>query len=160
MKTIMSRKIKDTPENKKFSKKSINSKTCEVPDTSIFFSFQYITSDDHYNLNYLKKIKSGKEKAIYFDLFSSLSSFSQSSWKELQLKRKQSGGYETIEYGEMKESIANRLPKEKNISDDTKLIVFRFGNNYRMVGYKSNRCKAAMHVLGFDFDYSLYNHGS
>ena len=56
-------------------------------------------------------------------MFSSLSSFSQSSWKELQLKRKQSGGYETIEYGEMKESIANRLPKEKNISDDTKLIV-------------------------------------
>lgn len=157
----MSRKIKDKSEDKKISKKSFNSKTCEVPDTSIFFSFQYITSDDHYNLNYLKKNKSGKEKDIYYELFSSLRSFSQSSWKELQLKRKQSGGYETIEYGEMKESIANSLPKEKNISDDTKLIVFRFGNNnYRMVGYKSNRCKAAMHVLGFDFDYSLYDHGS
>ncbi len=52
----MSRKIKDTPENKNFQK-SINSKTCEVPDTSIFFSFQYITSDDHYNLNYLKKLR-------------------------------------------------------------------------------------------------------
>lgn len=115
----MSRKIKDTPENKKFSKKSINSKTCEVPDTSIFFSFQYITSDDHYNLNYLKKIKSGKEKAIYFDLFSSLSSFSQSSWKELQLKRKQSGGYETIEYGEMKESVVVTVTKEHSEYVDT-----------------------------------------
>ncbi len=73
----------------------------------------------------------------------------------ITIKKKAIWGYETIEYGEMKESIANRLPKEKNISDDTKLIVFRFGNNYRMVGYKSNRCKAAMHVLGFDFDYSF-----
>lgn len=65
----MSRKIKDTSEDKKISKKYFNSKTCEVPDTSIFFSFQYITSDDHYNLNYLKKIRVEKKRLYTLNCF-------------------------------------------------------------------------------------------
>lgn len=153
-------KVKDKSSKQKISKKGLHIKSCEVPDTTIFFSFQYITSDDRYNINFLKSRGSGKEKEIYYSLISSLEKFSQSTWKDLQLKRKTAGGYETITYGEMKSSIGNRLPKDKKISDDTKLIVFRFGNDYRIVGYKSNRCKAAMHILGFDFDYSLYDHGS
>lgn len=60
----------------------------------------------------------------------------------------------------MNDSIANSLPPDKNISYDTKLYVFRFGNDYRLIGYKSNRCRAALHIIGFDFDYSLYDHGN
>lgn len=156
----MSVKIRDKPAKQKISKFNFNTKVCEVPETSMFFSFQYITSDKHYNIEYLKKNRGGKENEIYFALLHSLQQYSQSTWNDLKLKRKQAGGYETIAYSEMKESIANMLPKDKQISYDTKLYVFRFGSNYRMICYKSNRCKAAMHILGFDFDYSLYNHGS
>jgi len=48
------------------------------------------------------------------------------------------------------------------MTDDTKLFVFRFGNQdkYRMVVYRSNECKRFIHVLGFDLDFSLYDHGN
>lgn len=82
------------------------------------------------------------------------------SWEELGNLGKKQGGFETIEYNNFKSSITNNLPSSKNISKDTKLYVFRFGHGkYRMICYKSNSCYAAMHLIGFDFDYSLY-HGS
>lgn len=68
----------------------------------MFFSFQYITSDKHYNIEYLKKNRGGKENEIYFALLHSLQQYSQSTWNDLKLKRKQAGGYETIAYSEMK----------------------------------------------------------
>ena len=50
----MSVKIKDKPAKQKISKFNFNTKVCEVPETSMFFSFQYITSDKHYNIDYIK----------------------------------------------------------------------------------------------------------
>lgn len=157
----MSNKITDNAKSKKINKDQRFAKSCEVPDTTIFFSFQYITSDKDYNFEYLKNSRSGSEKEIYASLLSSLESYSKRTWRDLKLiGKRQSGGYETIPYGDMKPSIANKLPADKNISQDTKLFVFRFGHDYRIIGYKSNRCRAAMHILGVDFDYSLYDHGS
>lgn len=57
----MSVKIKDKPAKQKISKFNFNTKVCEVPETSMFFSFQYITSDKHYNIEYLKRIVAVKK---------------------------------------------------------------------------------------------------
>lgn len=131
-----------------------NKKSCKVPESSVFFNFQYITTDDNYNLS--RRL----EKPVCKDLISALHKFSQSSWEELKKKGKNSGGFEMLEYGMMSPSIANKI-KNKLLTNDTKLYVFRFGGKkYRMIGYKSNSCKAAMHILGFDIDFSLYNHGN
>lgn len=53
-------KVKDKSSKQKISKKGLHIKSCEVPDTTIFFSFQYITSDDCYNINFLKSRGSGE----------------------------------------------------------------------------------------------------
>ena len=85
---------------------------------------------------------------------------SQSSWEELRTKGKDNGGFETMELSNFKRSIVNNI-KQKSLTNDTKLYVFRFGGNkYRLIGHKSSSCKAAIHILGFDFDHSLYEHGS
>lgn len=129
---------------------------CNVPDFSVFFNFQYITSDKNFNFDYINR----NNKKIAKDLLLLLQKISQSSWEELRTKGKDNGGFETIEYSNFKESIAGNI-KHKNITKDTKLYVFRFGGKkYRMIGYKSNSCKAALHILGFDFDYTLYDHGN
>lgn len=115
---------------------------CNVPDYSVFFNFQYITSDKRFNFEYLN---SKDNKKISRDLLALLQRISQSSWEELRTKGKNNGGFETMEYSNFKESIANNI-RQKDITKDTKLYVFRFGGDkYRMIGYKSNSCKAALH---------------
>ena len=45
------------------------------------------------------------------------------------------------------------------ISDDTKLIVFRFNKGiYRLIGLKSVESNI-FNILAIDWDFSLYNHG-
>ena len=46
-------------------------------------------------------------------------------------------------------------------SNDQKVIVFRFGGNssYRLLGVKGNESNV-LYVIGYDFDFSAYNHGS
>lgn len=152
-------KVKNKEKMSKVSGTSIAISKCEVPDFSVFFNFQYITSDSSYNLEFIKNA-GGNGKSIYNDLLSFLQRVSQSSWEELRTKGKKNGGFETLECSIFKKSITRNIT-HKNLTDDTKLYVFRFGGNkYRLVGYKSNSCKAALHILGFDFDHSLYNHGS
>lgn len=131
-------------------------KVCNVPDFSVFFNFQYITSDKKFNFDYINK----NDKKISKDLLLLLQKISQSSWEELRTKGKHNGGFEVIEYSNFKESIAGNI-KHKKITKDTKLYVFRFGGDkYRMIGYKSNSCKAALHILGFDFNHTLYDRGN
>lgn len=135
------------------SGKSSKSKECKVPNTSVFFNFQYIISDKDYGIDSLTS-----KKGAYKDLIKAIHRYSQSSWEELQKKRKENGGFETLDYGIMKPLIASMI-KDKPLTKDTKLYVFRFGGTkYRMIGYKSNTCKAAMHILGFDTDFTLYKH--
>lgn len=137
--------------------KEIVLKSCQVPESSVFFNFKYITSDKRFNFEYIKKKNMNN---AYRDIFKALEKYSQNSWDELRRLGKDQGGFETIEYGRMEPSIANKLIN-KPITTDTKLYVFRVGGRkYRMIGYKSNSCKAAMHILGFDFNFTLYNHGN
>jgi len=133
---------------------------CGVPKTAIFIGFQYITTNKSYNFEYFKKSRDKVE--AYDEFIKYLQRLSNYSWETISNLGKRNGGFETIEYSNFNSSIANKLPSNKNISKDTKLFVFRFGHNddYRMVCFKSNSCYAAMHLLGFDFDYSLYDHGS
>ena len=83
-----------------------------------------------------------------------LEDLSNITWKELQ-NRPKATGYETIRAGEMKKIYS----KINIISDDTKLIVFRFNKGiYRLIGLKSVESNI-FNILAIDWDFSLYNHG-
>ena len=81
-----------------------------------------------------------------------LSKIGQLTWQELKTSYKHGLGYEFIDQGSIKgDNIIN-------LTDDVKLIAFRFWKKAPMVGYRCSN--GAFHILWLDKDFSLYNHGS
>lgn len=50
-------------------------------------------------------------------------------------------------------------PNEITVSDDTKIYIFRVTSKYRMICLYSD-IAPVFHVIGFDFRFNAYNHGS
>lgn len=87
-----------------------------------------------------------------------LEELSKNTWQELTQRSKyQKGGFEKIPYSSCKESIFNKF----KITPDTSIYSFRFGKGdaYRLLGIKPTSCHK-LNILGYDFDYSAYDHGS
>lgn len=148
-------KVKEKPI--RISGKNYDPRECVENDTKIHFCFQHITSKKKYGMEYMFSNKVNNR--VYKDLLNFIYSISQSNWTELKTKGKDSGGYETLQLGTLKHDISDSY--DTTLTKDTKLIVFRFGGNkYRIIGYKNKSCTPNFNVLGFDFDFSLYNHGS
>lgn len=81
------------------------------------------------------------------------------TWKELQNRPKETG-YEMIPISEFKINF-DKLKKELKLSEDSKIIVFRFNNQKcRLLGVRSHQCSSILYIIGNDWDYSAYNHGS
>mgnify|MGYP007066218799 CR=1 FL=1 len=75
-----------------------------------------------------------------------LSKIGQLSWQELKTSQRHGLGYEAI----TKSSITG--DSATNLSEDIKLIAFRFWTNAPMVGY---RCSSgAFHILWLDRDFA------
>lgn len=137
------------------SGKNYDPRDCKETDSKIHFCFQHITTKKKYSMEYMSSKKA--DKSIYKDFVNFLSRISKSSWKELKTKGKVNGGYETLELGTLHNDISDSY--EIKLTGDTKLIVFRFGGNkYRVIGYKNKSCTPNFNILGFDFDFSLYDH--
>jgi len=81
-----------------------------------------------------------------------LSKIGQLTWQELKTSPKHGLGYEFIDKSSINGDNVNGL------SDDVKLIAFRFWAKAPMVGYRCSN--GAFHILWLDKDFSLYNHGS
>lgn len=131
------------------------SKDCTIQNEALYFNFRYLTSNKKHNFEALKNNADLQAKA-YKKLTDQFVSWSQSSWKELSNKGKRNGGFEMMCVSDMKGSITDKV--QEKIAADTKLHVFRFGD-YRLVGLKGRRCAAVLHIVGFDWDFSLYDHG-
>ena len=68
---------------------------------------------------------------------------------------KQKDRYETLSI----ENI-NFSPYDYETSKDQKVYVFRLNSqNWRMIGIKSEINTDVLHIIGFDFDFTAYNHG-
>ena len=138
----MSFKKKD---NKKI--KIIDSKIEEYP----IFCFKYLTTNKNYCFKYFKNdVELSKAKVIILD---EIIKYQHRSWLDLGKETKKTG-FETISYNQL-----NFAPNELDLSNDTKLIIFRINNqNWRLIGYKSDNFKSVLHIIGFDFNYTAYKH--
>lgn len=153
----MSKKLKIEENNKISSHVSLKEPYCTQWKEDILFEFGHITDKKNYSFGDLLNISDRKALQSYFEL---LDAISKATWEELKLRPKTTkGGYEIFEYGCFEAHIADKY--NKSMSPDTKLLVFRFGNSdkYRMIGYKSHNCSRVIHILGFDLDFTLYDHG-
>ena len=114
--------------------------------------FKHLTTNKKYNI---QRFKTPREKAkAYGALFFLIEDMQSHTWKELYTRAKKKG-IESIPAGRIKFK-----PNNFNMTPDTKLLVLRFyRQKYRVIGMKSEVNNAVFHVLGFDFDYSAYDHG-
>lgn len=132
---------------------------CGQDEDDILIEFGHITQHSNYSYNALEETNKTDTKAID-KLMKLLVLISSSTWTELSHRNKKHlGGFETLSLSDFKAYVWEQLPIL--LSEDVKLYVFRFGNEdkYRMIGYKSSHCRRVLHILAFDLDFSLYDHG-
>ncbi|ERL26421.1 MULTISPECIES: hypothetical protein [unclassified Leptotrichia] len=116
------------------------------------FCFRYLTKNKNYNFNRFKNSKESNEaKGIVLD---KLMDIQLKSWLDLHQQNKRTG-IETLSI----ENI-NFSPYDYETSKDQKVYVFRLNSqNWRMIGIKSEINTDVLHIIGFDFDFTAYNHG-
>ncbi|MDR1702001.1 MAG: hypothetical protein LBR56_04430 [Sporomusaceae bacterium] len=129
--------------------------TCQNDKSAPLFSFAYLTTNNNYTFKHFND--SSEELACRKEFDKLLLLLSTTSWLDLIGRNKrQLGGYETIPIEQIAFSPANF-----HLSKDTKLLSFRFGSKdkYRMLGWRKDGCQA-LYIIGYDFDFSAYKHGS
>lgn len=116
------------------------------------FSFEFLTSQSEFNFDYFKSDheSANEAKAALIDKMILLA---QEDWKDLEHLTKRTG-FELINHSEIKiknDHIPFELPE--------KYIIFRFDKQkFRLIGFKL-KSNPVFYILGFDFNYSAYNHG-
>lgn len=133
---------------------------CAQWKEDILLEFGHITSTNSHSIFDLLAKKDNYGKLACIEYIKLIDEISKSTWSELGHRSKGTfGGFETLSLELFKTNIWRQF--DPNMGKGTKLYVFRFGNGkYRMVGYKSHKCSRVMHILGFDLDHSLYDHGN
>lgn len=147
-------KLKKQKQNLKLNR-SIISEQPHCPK-SPSFSFAYLTKNKRFNFESFSNDKS-KRNAMQAELTKRLIEISQKPWFFWYDCGKNTG-IETIPFYEI-----NFSPNGLDLTPDEKVIVFRFASGKcRMIGTKGKLCStcATYYVIGFDFNYSAYNHGS
>lgn len=134
--------IKD---NKKESIR-VNSSKKDYPAICI----KYLTNKKKYNFNYFKKNFRNKCEA-YDELFKKIIQIQNMKWVEFANSGKSLG----IEYIPIK---ILKIEIHEDLKNYEKFISIRFKEqDYRILAIKNNDY---LHIIGFDLDYSAYNHGS
>ena len=55
--------------------------------------------------------------------------------------------------------IDERIKRELNLTNDSKIIIFRFNKQKcRMLLVQSKKCPSLLYVIGYDWNYSAYKH--
>lgn len=122
----------------------------------VAFSFKHFSEKKERGFTYFKN-ELREELAARNYFFSLLQYFSSMTQLSLMSSRKDLNyGFEILQYWQV-----DCPPKNKEMSNDSNICVFRFGNSqkFRMFGFFEKKCQA-FNVIGFDFGYSAYDHGS
>lgn len=141
-----------------FNPQDAERKSVSHDKNNIAFSFNCITTNKRYNFEYFKKDRHNKWKTLS-QLYDKILILSGKTWREiLDSSKKNLLGFECLPY----ERIRFNTPEEKylNLSKDTNIYIFQFGSgDFRLLGAKRDGCPI-LHIIGFDFDFSAYDHGN
>lgn len=68
-------------------------------------------------------------------------------------------GYEMLPLYELNVAMDERIKKELKLTNDSKIIIFRFNKQKcRMLLIQSRTCQSLLYVIGYDWNYSAYKH--
>ncbi len=131
--------------------------SCGISSPRIIVSFAHVTENKDYNFNYFKNNRARDNLDARKELDKLLASMTSKTWREAgELRKTDLGGYEIIPFDQFK-SIQI---KHMSVAKDTPIYIFRFNSQqYRLCGIKEKKCNV-LHIIAYDFDHSLYNHGS
>ena len=133
--------------------------TIPVKENKISFNFMYLTNKKDYNFDFFNLDKANKLKA-YISLHDKMQQLSEITMQDCKARGKISGS-ENIKYNDFNESFKSILKNIEIVSKDSSLCVIRFNQqNYRLICKTGIIDNDVLYVIGFDFNYSAYNHGS
>ena len=139
----------------KAAKASLRKVDTSVSHERVSISLQYITKDIDYRL---ERFKNDRQEFLssLLAFYNYLLQITSLSWVEFSLRRKTSGGYESIPAQKLKSAV--RCP---SIEESGKYISCRFGDgdSFRIIGIKMHS-DPTLYITGFDLDFSAYDHGS
>lgn len=120
-------------------------------------SMRYVTTNKRHSLEYLDSLSPSDRAMTANGILREFERLTKTRWMDLINQNKGHGG-ETILLRQIKFSGTDEH------TGDTKIWVFRFDTHLgvgkgRILGFKDSPC-SALFVIGFDFDFSAYDHGS
>jgi len=144
-------------EKQKISKNKMNAEEVKCSQY-VSFSFRYLTTNNDHNFKGIKD--KNKKNKMYEDLNERLQEISSDTYKYWTSQDKRRG-MTTIPYSKLKFSWqGNPKFRDKLLTKDQPVYKFRFGNqDYRLLGIKIGSC-STFYIIGFDFNFSAYDHGS
>ena len=93
-----------------------------------------------------------------YELYEKFKELSNMKLLEFQNKPK-STGYEMLPIYQLNMEIDEQIRKELELTNDSKIIVFRFNKQKcRMLLVQSRKCPSLLYVIGYDWNYSAYKH--
>lgn len=137
-------------------KSNINNKNERIKSDSQFTSSWYESDDRHFSCSFTKMPIHSKYSIEKLDkdnlvcLIKQLRTLSQMTWADIKRSSRHKLGTEIINRNSLKE----KLPAD--LSDDIKILAFRYNDKRPFVGYRRGKI---FHILYVDHDYTLYNHG-
>lgn len=133
----------------------ISSSSGAAHEELISFSFRYMTTNKKHNWDYFA-VSQFRDKVKAYDAFIAVMTLlsRKNRIDIIKMSRKDEGGSERIPYNQLNFRAGNDCMALENVRS------FRFGKgDYRLIGFWS-RQSSVFYIIGFDFDYSAYNHGN
>lgn len=139
-------------------KRVLTHEKCLAEKETIVFSFHHITSCSDYNFYCFDKQKKNSQTANAIASFTDkLSELSKMTWEEFFSKGRRNGGPDPIPASQFEKRFIQHI--NVPISDDEKLISVRFNSqNSRLILKRGTKCGRVAHVLGIDYNLTLYKH--
>lgn len=150
--------IKNTKRKDIISKDAIKRReSCSAETMTVVFSFRHLSKKADYNFRYFDKRKKNSETSNAIVSFvDKMAELSCLTWEQLKLIPRKAG-YEYLDVSLFEESFINSL--DIPLSADEKLMSVRFnGQNSRFIIKRGTKCPRVAHVLGIDYDLTLYDH--
>lgn len=118
------------------------------------FSFQHLTTNNHYNFEYFSSHDKKSMELAKSELYNKLEEISKTSWKDWIIQNKKLGA-EKLTFSRIHFS-----GQGIKLAPDEPMYIFRFDHqSKRIIGFRKDKCPI-YYIIGYDFDHSAYNHGT
>ncbi len=142
----------------KINKDNLKINPQEKKYNNIVFDLSSITENKTYSFGYFKNDNIREQNEAYREFHKKIMELGKKSYIDMIYESKNTS-FEKIPYKEFKEGFKGSLDASGIVSKDSSLLVFRFcKQKYRIICKDDINQSNVLHIIGFDFNYSAYNH--